>query len=214
MVESQSAVYARLTAALHELAGRLNGSPEVWLLGGSSGLWLQGVPLEAPPRDVDIFADAEAVHILHERLSSLATDKPVYDRNECYASLLSHYQLDELEVEMVGGFEIRTSRAHYRTEVNELLAGASHQVVLEKRVIQVMPLAHEFVFNLLRERHDRYLPIAAVMRKEPDRHLPLLLELLKRNAWTSDLVGRMAELLDRPLLSQPWREYHGEKNED
>ncbi|WP_059052495.1 nucleotidyltransferase family protein [Paenibacillus senegalimassiliensis] len=209
MVESQSALYARLTVALEELAGQLAGSPEAWLLGGSCGLWLQGVPLESPPRDIDIYADTEEAHSLHERLSSLATDKPAYDRNERYASVLSHYRLGDLEVEMAGGFEIRTARASYRTEVNELLAGASHQVALQKAVIQVMPLAHEFIFNLLRERHDRYLPIAAVMRKEPERHLPLLLELLKRNAWTSDLIGRMAELLDRPLLSQPWQEYHG-----
>lgn len=214
MVESQSAVYARLTTALHDLAGRLSGSPETWLLGGSCGLWLQGVPLEGPPRDIDIFADMEAARSLHERLSPLATDKPAYDRNERYTSLLSHYRLGDLEVELVGGFEIRTLRAYYRTEINELLAEASHQVVLEDLVIKVTPLAHEFVFNLLRERHDRYLPIAAVMRKEPDWHLPLLLELLRRNAWTADLVGRMAELLDRPLLSQPWQEYRGEENED
>ncbi|GJM80081.1 hypothetical protein HMSSN139_25770 [Paenibacillus sp. HMSSN-139] len=48
-----------------------------------------------------------------------------------------------------------------------------------------------------------------MIRKEPDRHLPLLDELLKRNGWSADLVGRMAELLDRPLLSRPWREYRG-----
>lgn len=209
MQGNQRNTYPELTEALKKLAAYRVETDGTWLLGGSCGLWLQGVPLAAAPRDIDVYADQEAARRLHERLSALATDEPRQDRSGQYVSLLSHYRLDGVTVELVGGFEVRTEGALYRTEVDGLLAREAPKVTLEGTLLPVMPLAHEFVFNLLRGRPDRYLAIAGVIRREPDRHLPLLCELLQRNRWSADLVGRMAELLERPLLSQPWREFRG-----
>ncbi|MNW16650.1 hypothetical protein D3C71_2155640 [compost metagenome] len=70
-----------------------------------------------------------------------------------------------------------------------------------------MPLAHEFVFNILRNRPDRYLAIAVLIRNNPSKHLPLLSKLLARNEWSADLVAKMAEILDQPLLSAQWNEH-------
>ncbi|WP_068785247.1 hypothetical protein [Paenibacillus phocaensis] len=209
MQQQDSKAYTELTEDLGKLAAACEGVEGAWLLGGSCGLWLQGVELAAAPRDIDIYADLATTDRLHERLERFATDAPHRDRSGIYTSLLSHYRMGESTVELVGGFEVHPDGALYRTEVEALLAPTAPRVMLREAAFSVMPLAHELVFNLLRERPDRYLPIAARIRKAPERHLPLLDELLKRNGWSADLVGRMAELLDQPLLSRPWSEYRG-----
>ncbi|WP_059043423.1 nucleotidyltransferase family protein [Paenibacillus rubinfantis] len=209
MQQQESKAYAELTQALCTLADSCAEVEGAWLLGGSCGLWLQGVSLAAAPRDIDVYADLATAARLHERLQPFATDQPRHDRSGLYSSQLSHYRIGESTVELVGGFEVRTARALYRTEVDLILAPAAQRVTLRDTALSVMPLAHELVFNLLRERPDRYLAIAAMIRREPERHMPLLDELLKRNEWSAELVGRLAELLDRPLLSRPWREHRG-----
>lgn len=208
MQQQDSKAYADLTEDLCKLAESC-GMEGNWLLGGSCGLWLQGVELAKVPRDIDVYADLATADRLHEQLQPFATDQPRQDRSGIYASRLSHYRIGESTIELVGGFEVHTNGAYYRTEIEAVLAPAAQYVKLRDSALRVMPLAHELVFNLLRERPDRYLPIAGRIRKEPDRHLPLLDELLKRNEWSADWVGRMAELLDRPLLSRPWREFRG-----
>ncbi|MBW4839932.1 MAG: hypothetical protein KZY74_11055 [Paenibacillaceae bacterium] len=209
MQQQESKAYAALTEALCKLAASCEEVDGAWLLGGSCGLWLQGVTLAAAPRDIDIYADLATAGQLHEKLQRFATDEPRHDRSGLYTSHLSHYRIEESTVELVGGFEVHTSGAYYRTEVGVLLARAAQRVTIRDTTFAVMPLAHELVFNLLRERPDRYLPIAGRIRQAPDRHLALLDELLTRNEWSADLIGRMAELLDQPLLSRPWREYRG-----
>lgn len=199
--------YPELVNALNMLSSYWKEDAGKWLLGGSCSLWLQGVKLAAPPRDIDVYADPEESKILHKRLSEVAIDEPRLDQSGFYTSLLSHYQCGGLTIELVGGFEIRSQGAFYRTEVTEVLSKYSSIHWLDDAEIHLMPLAHEFVFNILRGRPDRYLAIAEVIRREPDRHLPLLSVLLRRNEWTADIVAKMAEVLDRPLLSQPWREH-------
>ncbi|MGN8768158.1 hypothetical protein ACTNDP_00835 [Paenibacillus barengoltzii] len=208
MQQQDSKAYADLTEDLCKLAESC-GMEGNWLLGGSCGLWLQGVELATVPRDIDVYADLLTADRLHERLKSFATDQPRHDQSGIYTSRLSHYRIGESTIELVGGFEVHTNGAFYRTEIEAVLAPVAQRVKLRDSALWVMPLAHELVFNLLRGRPDRYLPIAGMMRNEPDRHLPLLDELLKRNEWSAEWVGRMAELLDRPLLSRPWREYRG-----
>lgn len=197
----------RLMDALNVLSSYWKEDAGKWLLGGSCSLWLQGVNLAAPPRDIDVYADLEDSKILHNRLSEIATDEPRLDQSGLYTSLLSHYLCGGYTIELVGGFEIRCQDAFYRTEVTEVLSKYSSIHRLNDAEIHLMPLAHEFVFNILRGRPDRYLAIAEVIRREPDRHLQLLSVLLRRNEWTADIIAKMAEVLDRPLLSQPWREH-------
>ncbi|MGZ7444874.1 hypothetical protein [Paenibacillus sp. TH7-28] len=205
----RSHVFPGLTAAIGQMAGLCEGAEAKWLLGGSCGLWLQGVRLDTQPRDIDVYADEADARLVHERLREFATDVPRQDRTGSYASLLSHYRLDGVTVELVGGFEVKTASAFYRTEIAGILEENAPLVRLDGAELRLMPLAHEFVFNVLRERPDRYLAIAEVIRGEADRHLPLLSELLGRNQWTAGIVGKMAEVLDRPLLSGPWGEYGG-----
>ncbi|WP_110932480.1 nucleotidyltransferase family protein [Paenibacillus bouchesdurhonensis] len=195
---------APLVSALKELSARLGQASAIWLLGGSCGLWLQGVSLEQPPRDIDVYYDRADVNNLHDRLTELALDKPILDESGRYASLLSHYRIGSLTMELVGGFEVRKGSSQYRTEVGGILSEYSSSILLEGSTIRLMPLAHELLFNVLRERPDRYHAIAEVIRQSPEPHVGLLKMLLARNEWEAEMVKSVAELLDAPEIVEEW----------
>ncbi|WP_410768347.1 hypothetical protein [Fontibacillus sp. BL9] len=207
--EGSREMYPEVIVALHKLSESCKDAEGLWLLGGSCGLWLQGVPLDKAPRDIDVYTDMQHGDQLHGLLELSALDEPRLDQSGFYTSRLSHYKLDDLTLELVGGFQIKTPGALYRTEVADVLAPAARRVSLGESNISVMPLAHEFVFNVLRARPDRYHAIASVIRSHPEQHMETLIRLLERNLWTSEYIIRMAELLDQPLLSARWGELDG-----
>lgn len=205
-VNGHDEIFSKVIPALTTLASQCKDSKATWLLGGSCSLWLQDVSITATPNDIDVYVDMEDVEEIHASLADFASDKPHLDDTGLYRSCLSHYSFDELPMELVGGFEVRTEGAFYRTEVVNVLSLEAPQWKSGNTVISLMPLAHEFVFNILRNRPDRYLAIAAIIRNHPARHLPLLSHLLANNEWSADYVSRMAEILDQPLLSRQWKE--------
>ncbi|ANS74870.1 hypothetical protein AWM70_09900 [Paenibacillus yonginensis] len=162
-----------------------------WLAGGSVGLWLQGVPLNAPPRDIDIYAEQPAASLIHIQLEAWATDEPRWDESGIYASLLSHYEIEGYTLELVGGFEVRTSLADYKVEVEQVLEAAAFEIIPG---LKVMPLAHELIFNLLRGRPDRYRAIAAQINAKPDKHIPLLKQIALRRGWSLQQQKEMNKL--------------------
>lgn len=179
---------------LYELCGEGEAN---WVLGGSCGLFLQGVMLQSPPRDIDIYSDMESAAKVHRKLADIAVDKPRLDKSGQYESLLSHYQIHDMKIELVGGFIVKGIDTVYRTEIDDLLLEESAGFQLgPERVIRLMPLAHEFVFNVLRNRPDRYIPISELIRRAPESHIPLFTKILKRNSWHVDIVARMEQLLD------------------
>ncbi|WP_223066620.1 hypothetical protein [Paenibacillus caui] len=187
--------HPRLEKALDRLTALLSDSGAEWLLGGSCGLWLQGVELPASPRDIDIYADLEDSDEVHEVLLSLATDAPVLDRSGIYVSKLSHYKVEEYAVELVGGFEVHARGIGYQVEVKNVFYPEAPPAA---DGLQLMPLAHELVFNLLRERPDRYMAIAKQIGKEPKRHIPLIRELVRRNRWSPDQASYLDRLVGTP----------------
>jgi hypothetical protein len=184
-----------LSEALRAAADRWSRVPSPWLVGGSCGLAFHAVPIDAAPRDLDIYVDAEGASAFHDALAEYATDEPQYNETERYRSVLSHYSIHGVTLELVAGFEVREPGALYRVDI----AGAMRAFALRADVfgkgIGVMPLAHELAFNLLRHRPDRYERIAAAMRGAPADHLPALVRILADNkfdaAWRDRLLGML-----------------------
>jgi hypothetical protein len=190
-----------LTAALSSLADRWSAVSVPWMLGGSCSLLVQGVELDRLPRDIDIYADIHAAKQLHAHPPGVNIDQQQVDRSGSYVSLLSHYELEGFPVELVGGFEVLCEGALYRLEVERLLWSAGIQLDLGRASLHLMPLSHELLFNLLRNRPDRYGTIAEVMKRDPQRHLVILKQLLISNIWAKDQLDTLVELL-------PWPELH------
>ncbi|MGF9699134.1 MULTISPECIES: hypothetical protein [Paenibacillus] len=187
--------YPKLSAALLETAKAWNGEPYTWLLGGSCGLLLQQVELPQAPRDIDVYADLAAAKRLHHSAPGTMLDEPVVDRTGPYASLLSHYQVGECALELVGGFEVWSQKSWYRIEIEQILAHHAPQAQIGSYTLRLMPLAHELLFNLLRGRADRYEPIANVIRKHPHAHQPVMNLLGEHNVWTSRFTAEVEELV-------------------
>ncbi|WP_274364499.1 hypothetical protein [Paenibacillus thermotolerans] len=193
-----------LTRALLELSERLATCPDLWLVGGSSGLLLQDVNIGSVPRDLDVYMDepSGAAHLL---LKDAALDQPEFSRTEQYRSTLSHYSLHGVTVELVAGFEVRAPGAHYTVRIREQAAALAPRYALGGRTVLLMPLAHELLFNMLRNRPDRYTAIAEAIKRDRETHLPAVGALLKGSdfdeAWTRR-VGGLLGVTARELLGE------------
>jgi hypothetical protein len=184
--------------ALHVMGKRLENCEPIWLVGGSCGALLQGVELHAVPRDLDVYVDAVHAETVHRALAAYSIDDQAYSETGMYGSLLSHYSIEGVQVELVGSLQVRLDEGEYEVRVQALLAAYAHAGLIGGTTIRFMPLVHELVFNVLRDRQDRYEPLAEAMREHPERHLPALDELLRTNRIGKRYVDRLSELLHVP----------------
>ncbi|WP_426453555.1 hypothetical protein ACP26L_14710 [Paenibacillus sp. S-38] len=197
--EKLSAAGEPLRLALQEI-GRSSGEAQAaWLVGGSTGLLLQGVPLAAPPRDLDLYTDRDTAYKLHSALLRWSVDEQQESATDIYRSILSHYVISGVSVELVGAFEVRASESEYRVEA-AYLQRAYYALPLrlgDGLETGLMPLAHELLFNLLRQRPDRYEAIAEVLRTRKDsRELAALKSLISRNRFGGEALAYAQSVLE------------------
>ncbi len=172
--------------AVAALAARMESCAALWVLGGSTGLGMRGAKLASTPRDIDIYADAEDARMIHAHLLQWSTDAQQVSTTERYSSLLSHYAIAGAAVELVGDFRIDTAGSHYVTEVGQLLHAAGDTCRAGEAQVRLVPLGHELIFNILRERTDRCQLVGEMIGLQPAKHWPLLRELLARNRLSAE----------------------------
>ncbi|WP_051250781.1 hypothetical protein [Paenibacillus harenae] len=170
-----------------------------WIVGGSAGLMLRGLPLTAEPRDLDIYCDEEDVFPVYEALKQYAVDVPALSITGMYRSTLCHFRIEGVWVEVVGGFQVAAAGCRYVTAVRELLIPFGDVIPLEDSpdAVAVVPLAHELWFNLLRERADRVELIAEAFAADPDRHEGALQAIEAGNSFTCDAKSVIRRILTR-----------------
>ncbi|HEY2492885.1 MAG TPA: hypothetical protein VGI33_08240 [Paenibacillus sp.] len=193
---------ADLQYALKESAHDLNLTNKIWLLGGSCGLLLQGVKILTPPHDIDLYADADSIKTLHQALEKWSVDEQAVNQSGLYSSILSHYHYNGAQIELVGSFKVTAGTSHYEVKVETLLQQYAVTSGFEGVPIRLMPLSHELIFNLLRDRADRYQAIAEVMRIQPEVHAPLLEELLSSNLLEDKYLKQLSDLLEYSSLQK------------
>jgi hypothetical protein len=165
------------------------------MVGGSCGLLLQGVPLDTVPRDLDIYVDREDAEFVDRCLADYRVDGPEWSETGMYRSLLSHYQIMGTMVELVGSLSVDTEGSSYDVRVGGPLSVHGPLLNDQGRLIPLMPLAHELVFNVLRKRPDRYEAIARTMGAKLVTHESQLKRLLAANALSEETVQRICGLL-------------------
>jgi hypothetical protein len=181
--------------ALEQIHTHLLDKNVKWLVGGSCGLLLQEVDIDLPPRDLDIYIDAKDAATVYDALQIYATDQLDHSHTGIYVSLLCHFRIASVSVEVVGGFEVHALESDYRVEVDNFLAHFGVSYVSENCQIGLMPLAHELVFNLLRQRPDRYNAIAKRINTNPNEYLTPLNKIIARNTFSSEFIKKMNDLL-------------------
>ncbi|WP_175532287.1 hypothetical protein [Paenibacillus sp. yr247] len=169
-----------------------------WLIGGSCGLLLQDVDIGRSPRDLDIYVDDNDVTAVHASLRDYSVDMPNYSETPIYASILSHYHIDGNAVEVVGDFRVKALHSSYQVEAAYLWENHSHSFRISEQEVKVMPLAHELLFNLLRNRPDRYMAIMKTMQAYPELHMQALNDLVVRNSWGTEFQRKLEQLIDSP----------------
>ncbi|MDQ6418244.1 hypothetical protein RB620_02220 [Paenibacillus sp. LHD-117] len=164
-----------------------------WIVGGSAGLLLRGLKLPAEPRDLDLYCDETDMRKLHDRLQKYAIDDPAYSETDIYRSWLSHYQIEGIRLELVGGFRVTAHGCSYRTEVKEALLPLGSPVSVDNRMADavIVPLAHELWFNALRGRADRVQLIAEAFAASPAVHLEALRIIESRNEFNSCAISQV-----------------------
>ncbi|MBP1961979.1 hypothetical protein [Paenibacillus aceris] len=178
---------------------QLMQAPSVrWLIGGSCGLLTQNVDIGRSPRDLDIYVDVNDVNAIHTTLQDYSVDTPVFSQTAIYSSILSHYQIHGDAVEVVGDFKVDALDSTYQVEVSFLWEHHSRLAVIGNQEVKVMPLAHELLFNILRDRPDRYKAIYRTMLASPELHMQTLHVLLQRNSWGLAFQRKFQQLIDSP----------------
>jgi hypothetical protein len=199
--DMNDSIYVPLPASLHAalavISERTRQLRLTWLVGGSTGLMLQGVPLTAAPRDLDLYIDREQANLMHKALSDYAVDEQVESETAIYRSILSHYEIGGVNVELVGAFVVHTLESVYTVEAAYLAGEHVSEIRLaDGEPLMLMPLVHELVFNLLRARPDRYEAIADICRRQDtERHMRTLTQLAARNHFSPELTDRLWRLL-------------------
>ncbi len=162
--------------ALGTVAEVLKGKEAKWIVGGSTALMLRNLPLEKLPRDIDIYCDNTDFQEIYTCLKRYAVDEPSYSETSLYKSTLVHFVINEMSVELVGGFKVLAAGGSYETKVTDLLMFYGDCVKFEgMRVpITIVPLAHELWFNQLRGRQDRVRLIADAYKEDPLSHAEAL----------------------------------------
>ncbi|WP_217592746.1 hypothetical protein [Cohnella sp. GbtcB17] len=185
-----------IVQALSAFAAMTEACGARWVVGGSAGLALRGARLAAAPRDLDIYADAASIPALHDRVAGWTVDEPAWDESGRYRSLLSHYRYGSVTIELVGDFEIRAPGSIYRTEVDAFLYahGDDWTPIDGGRPIRLMPLGHELIFNLLRERRDRALEAARLIREARGSHLIALRQLVAGQSLSDGIKSELSYL--------------------
>ncbi|MUT65494.1 hypothetical protein [Paenibacillus sp. NEAU-GSW1] len=189
-------VRGQIEAALALIAERAKDSGVAWIVGGSAGLMLRGLPLASEPRDLDLYIDDAEFDRLHLLLRPYAVAEPVLSETSMYRSQLCQYEIEGIEVELVGGFVVKAQESVYVTEVAELLLPLSLPVATRHgHIAHVAPLAHELWFNVLRERSDRCELIIEAFAREAAEHLGALEQLEARNALSPALKRQLHDRL-------------------
>ncbi|XEC92759.1 hypothetical protein AB6A23_15295 [Paenibacillus tarimensis] len=193
--EDQMNTGTQLQAVLSYISERVRPAQAVWVVGGSVGLLLRGLALGKPPRDLDLYADKEDAAAIHHALIPYSVDDPSESRTSIYRSILSHYVIEGISVELVCGFEVTAFDSHYRTEVREVLYPMGQVAGVPPNTYTIVPLAHELIFNAMRGREDRTRLIAeAILRNSPE-HGEALERILRRNHVSETLKERLNFLL-------------------
>jgi hypothetical protein len=171
--------------------------PSKWVAGGSAGLMLRGIPLSAVPRDLDIYCDDEDLNSIFQSLGEFAVDEPAVSRTGTYRSILCHFYIQNVQVELVGGFQVKASGCHYKTAVRELLIPYGDRIKLggTSQSVFVAPLAHELCFNVLRGRSDRVQLIVQAFTEACETHVGALQAIESSNTFTEAVKNSIRRLI-------------------
>ena len=126
-----------IMAVLRRLERELDGL--LWVLTGSVGLALQGMPLE--PRDVDLQTDEAGAYEIQRRLAAYVTRPVTFVTRERTRSHWGGFVIDGIEVEVMGDVQQRALDGEWDPAPD--LPRLARWVEVDGLQVRVLPLAYE-----------------------------------------------------------------------
>ncbi len=138
--KSRTTIDAGFLRVLHQIHARLSGRNVNWVVTGSLGWALQGVPVEV--HDVDVQTDAAGAYEIERCFSEFVVERVVFSSAERIRSHFGVPMIDEIKVEIMGDVQKRREDGGWEDPVD--LECYRRGVEIEGLEIPVLSLEYEW----------------------------------------------------------------------
>lgn len=140
--------YLRVLRKIHD---RLADSPAVWVVTGSLGMALQGMPMTV--NDIDIQTDRSGAYEMERRFAPFVTRRVTLSEAENIRSHFGRLTIDGIQVEIMGDIQKRREDGRWEEPVDP----ARHRLYVERdgMRIPVLSLAYEYRAYLRLGRREK-----------------------------------------------------------
>lgn len=142
---------------LHKIINRLRDAPFHWVVTGSLGMALQGVPVEV--HDIDIQTDQEGAYAIEHCLAEHVVQPVAYRESERIRSHFGALEIDGIHVEIMGDLQKRLDHRSWEQPVR--VECYRRWVELGELRVPVLSLEYEYQAYLTLGRTER----AEILRK-------------------------------------------------
>lgn len=149
-------------AALRELYNRLNGREISWLITGSTGLALQGVPIKA--NDVDIRTDRKGAYEIEKIFEDCVDKKVSYSSTDKIRSHFGALKVRGIKVEIMGNIEKNVDGEWEAKSID--LDSNKRMIELDDIKLPVLSLEYELIEYRKMERHEKVEIIEKFLRTQ------------------------------------------------
>lgn len=181
---------AQYLNVLRKIYARLRGTEVNWVVTGSTGFALQGLPVE--PNDIDVQTDEKGAYEIEKLFSECVAKKVSFSLAEKIRSHFGALQIDGIKVEIMGDIQKRNDDGSWDDPVD--LNRNKLFVEIEGMTIPVLSLEYEYQAYIKLGRVEK-----ANMLKEWLENDPRFLERIER-ARKSLRRGKGVRLEDVNLL--------------
>ena len=136
---------------LRQIRARLFNTDVNWVVTGSLGVALQGVPVQ--PHDIDIQTDKMGAYEIERLFSDVVIRKVKFSAAERIKSHFGALQIDGIEVEIMGDIQKRGADGVWEEIVNP--ANYRQMVEIEGLLVPVLSLEYEYQAYLKFGRTER-----------------------------------------------------------
>ncbi|MGY4686388.1 nucleotidyltransferase domain-containing protein [Petrotoga sp. DB-2] len=131
----------RYLEVLRKIYNRLNNTDVNWVVTGSLGFALQGMPVE--PNDIDIQTDKQGAYEIERHFSDFVTKKVRFSSAERIRSHFGELMIDGIKVEIMGDIQKRLEDGNWESPVDL----EHHKRIIEVEGMQVGVLSLEYEYQ-------------------------------------------------------------------
>jgi hypothetical protein len=147
---------------IQEIMNRLKGNAITWVVTGSLGMALQGVPVEI--HDIDIQTDQNGAYEIEKRFAEYGIQSVHYLESERMRSHFGKLEIDGITVDIMGDIQKRLDDQSWETSVE--IERYRRWVEVGEMRIPVLSLEYEYQAYLTLGRSDKAEMLRSWLQKE------------------------------------------------